>query len=102
MRMTETSEPVRLDQSDGWFSGRASKTLVVSLLLQAALFIWWAATMSARFDERLNQVQERTQKLEMSGQRSVDGNAALLDRLARAEEKIATQAERLRRLEQTR
>jgi septal ring factor EnvC (AmiA/AmiB activator) len=101
-RIAETSEPIRIDQPSGPFFGRVPIAVFVSLLLQAGLLIWWAAAMSARFDERLNQFQERLQKLEATAQRSSDSDAAFLDRLARVEEKIATQADRIRRLEQAR
>jgi septal ring factor EnvC (AmiA/AmiB activator) len=101
MRVTETSEPIRLDQAGGSLLGKLPITVVVSLLVQAGLFVWWAAAMSARFDERLSQLQERTQRLEISLQRSSESFASLLDRLARAEEKIAVQSDRVRRTEQT-
>jgi septal ring factor EnvC (AmiA/AmiB activator) len=100
MRIAETSEPIRMDQPSSPLIGKLPVAVVVSLLLQAGLFIWWAAAMSARFDERLTQVQERTQRLEIDLQRSNDSFARVLDRLARAEEKIAAQSDRGRKSEQ--
>jgi len=100
MRVAETSQPIRLDQAGSPLIGKLPIAVVVSLLLQAGLFIWWAAAMSARFDERLTQLQERTQRLELSLERSSESFAGVLDRLARAEEKIAVQSDRARRTEQ--
>jgi hypothetical protein len=102
MRIAETSEPIQLDRAGGGPTGRIPVALLVSLLLQAGLFVWWAAAMSARFDERLSQLQDRTQKLELSAQRFGESQSVLLERLVRAEEKAGTHAERLRRLEQMR
>ena len=100
MRLAETSEPIRLDQPGTSLIGRFPIAIIVSLVLQAGLFIWWAAAMSARFDERLNHLQDRTQRLELNLQRSGENIASLLDRLARAEEKISIHSERVRRIEQ--
>jgi hypothetical protein len=86
-----------MDPAGSPFIGRLPIAVVVSLLLQASLFIWWAAAMSARFDERLTQLQERTQRLEIGGQRSNESAASLIDRLARVEEKVAIQSDRIRR-----
>jgi hypothetical protein len=102
MRIAETSEPIRMDQAGSPLIGKLPIAVVVSLLLQVGLCIWWAAAISARFDERLNQLQERTQRLEISLQRSSETFVSVLDRLARAEEKVAVQADRARRTEQTR
>src|SRR5689334_21562993 len=100
MRIAETSQPIRMDQAASPFIGKLPIAVAVSLLLQAGLFIWWAADMSARFDERLNQLQGRTQRLEVSLQRSSETFVSVLDRLARAEEKISVQSDRVRRTEQ--
>jgi hypothetical protein len=100
MRAAETSTPIRMDQAESPLIGKLPIAVVVSLLIQVGLFIWWAAAMSARFDERLTQLQERTQRLEISVQRSNESLANLFERLARAEEKIAVQSDRARRTEQ--
>jgi hypothetical protein len=69
--------------------------VVAALLLQAGTAVWWAATKDS--DDRFE--QQRVHSLEIEVEQTRDGQAQMIERLARIEERVNAELFMLEQLE---
>lgn len=85
--MSATSEPWHLDK-------RVPLALIVTLCLQTAGMVWWAATLSATVGTH----DRRIASLEAADARHAAEAARVAEALARLDERLALQTEILREI----
>ena len=77
------------------FDRRVPLALAAALLLQAGTAVWWAATKDS--DDRFH--QQRIERLEAAMTQAKEGQAEVLERLARIEERVNAESASLDRIE---
>lgn len=69
--------------------------LILSLIVQTAAMVWWAATLSARVDDH----DRRIGQVETSGKSQADESRKMSEALVRLDERMAGQTAILQRIE---
>ncbi len=77
------------------FDRRIPLAVIAALLLQAATVVWWAATKDS--DDRFQ--QQRIAAVEQAAAQMRDGQTAMIERLARIEERVNAEVFTLDRIE---
>ena len=86
--MQQAAEPWHLDK-------KVPLALILSLSVQTAAMIWWAATLSARVDDH----DRRIERVEITGRTQADESRKASEALVRLDERMAGQTAILQRIE---